>query len=200
MARRRAARRPFTRSRPCTAGHAGVDVEDRIERNHADAIGPRLPLRAQVAHDVGMLVRDVMDLRAIVVEIVELPAIHEFARERDASAGHRCRPNIASPPGAIAGASTGRGARRRCRCAPSTASRRGRPGPCNAGMRLRPSQGMTSRPSWRAGYPADAASRIVGSTSTSWNGARTTLPLRSLPCGQCTISGVAIPPSCVHCL
>jgi len=48
--------------------------------------------------------------------------------------------------------------------------------------------------------PADhpVASRIVGRTSVNWKSACATPPLRRLPFGQCTTSGVAIPPSCTQ--
>src|SRR5687768_1889912 len=53
----------------------GVSLEDAIERLHAHAVGPRLPLRREIADDIGVLRGDVVKLAAVAGEVIERPCI-----------------------------------------------------------------------------------------------------------------------------
>jgi hypothetical protein len=58
-----------------------------------------------------------------------------------------------------------------------------------------PSSGCCWTPSTTSGNGKPAASSTVGTTSTAWQNCGRTWPLSASPRGQCTISGVRVPPS-----
>src|SRR5687768_12761247 len=53
----------------------GVSLEDPLERLHAHAVRPRLPLRREIADDIGVLRGDVVKLGAVAGKVVERPRI-----------------------------------------------------------------------------------------------------------------------------
>ena len=48
----------------------GVDIESGLERDHPDAVGPRLPLFAQLLDDLGVLIGHIVDLGPVGTQIV----------------------------------------------------------------------------------------------------------------------------------
>ena len=69
---------------------------------------------------------------------------------------------------------------------------------------LVPSMGDCSTPLTMVGSGNPAASRIVGAMSMTWVNCERSPPRSSMPCGQCTMVPLRVPPQCeatclVHC-
>jgi hypothetical protein len=65
----------------------------------------------------------------------------------------------------------------------------------NVGTRLAPCTGCWPMPSTTVGQGIPAASSTVADRSTAWQNCGRTSPCAAMPFGQCTISGVRMPPS-----
>src|SRR5438552_3735629 len=66
-----------------------IDLLDALPRDDADAARPRGPRGAQLGDDVGPARRLIMKLRAVGVDVVELPGARVFANQLPSSAPDR---------------------------------------------------------------------------------------------------------------